>query len=107
MDHADNTKVRSAVGLTVDVGWVMDVIKAIGDCWNGDPDRCTYPTPLRSDRNQAKDSRHILRAVSSKDFVNGCCEFCTRLHSNKTLSNNPRGIDDIPMGTHPRPTVLT
>jgi len=51
MDHADNTKVRSAVGLTVDVGWVMDVIKAIGDCWNGDPDRCTYPTPLRSDRN--------------------------------------------------------
>jgi hypothetical protein len=45
MDHADNkAKVRSAVGLTVEAGWVMDVVDAIGGSWDGDPDRFTYPT---------------------------------------------------------------
>jgi len=44
MDHVDKVKVRSAVGLTVNAGWVMDVVNAIGDCSDGDPDRCTYPT---------------------------------------------------------------
>ena len=44
MDHADKAKVRSAVGLKVDAGWVMDVVNAIGVCWDGDPDRFTYPT---------------------------------------------------------------
>ena len=47
MDHLDNTTVRSAVGLLVDVGWVMDVVDAIEIRWDGDPDRCTYPTGLR------------------------------------------------------------
>jgi hypothetical protein len=46
MDHVDKAKVRSAVGLTVDAGWFMDVVNAIGDCSDGDPDRCTYPTRL-------------------------------------------------------------
>jgi hypothetical protein len=44
MDHPDNTTVRSAVGLLVGVVWVMDVVNAIGVCWDGNPDRCTYPT---------------------------------------------------------------
>jgi hypothetical protein len=44
MDHADKAKVRSAVGLKVDAGWVMDVVDAIGGSWDGDPDRFTYPT---------------------------------------------------------------
>jgi hypothetical protein len=45
MDHADNkAKVRSAVGLTVEAGWVMDVVDAIGGSWDGNPDRFTYPT---------------------------------------------------------------
>jgi len=44
MDHVDKAKVRSAVGLTVNAGWVMDVVNAIGDCSDGDPDRSTYPT---------------------------------------------------------------
>jgi hypothetical protein len=44
MDHPDNTSVRSAVGLLVGVGWVMDVVDAIEIRWDGDPDRCTYPT---------------------------------------------------------------
>ena len=47
MDHPDNTSVRSAVGLLVGVGWVMDVVDAIEIRWDGDPDRCTYPTGLR------------------------------------------------------------
>jgi hypothetical protein len=45
MDHVENAKVRSAVGLMVGASWVMDVIDTIGGCWDGDPDRCTYPTP--------------------------------------------------------------
>jgi len=44
MDHVENAKVRSAVGLMVGANWVMDVVDAIGGCWDGDPDRCTYPT---------------------------------------------------------------
>jgi hypothetical protein len=44
MDHADKAKVRSAVGLKVEAGWVMDVVDAIGGSWDGDPDRFTYPT---------------------------------------------------------------
>jgi hypothetical protein len=40
MDHADKAKVRSAVGLLVDAGWVMVVVDAIGDCWH------RYPRPL-------------------------------------------------------------
>ena len=47
MDHPDNATVRSAVGLLVGVGWVMDVVDAIEIRWDGDPDRCTYPTGLR------------------------------------------------------------
>jgi hypothetical protein len=47
IDHPDNTTVRSAVGLLVGVVWVMDVVNAIGVCWDGNPDRCTYPTGLR------------------------------------------------------------
>jgi hypothetical protein len=47
IDHLDNTTVRSAVGLLVGVGWVMDVVDAIEIRWDGDPDRCTYPTGLR------------------------------------------------------------
>jgi hypothetical protein len=50
MDHADNARVRSAVGLMVGASWVMDVIDTIGGCWDGDPDRCTYPTPPRVTR---------------------------------------------------------
>jgi hypothetical protein len=46
-NHPDNTTVRSAVGLLVGVGWVMDVVDAIEIRWDGDPDRCTYPTGLR------------------------------------------------------------
>ena len=37
MDHVDKVKVRSAVGLTVDAGWIMHVVNAIGDCSDGDP----------------------------------------------------------------------
>jgi hypothetical protein len=37
MDHVDKAKVRSAVGLTVNAGWFMDVVNAIGDCSDGDP----------------------------------------------------------------------
>ena len=44
MDHVDSAKVRSAAGLMVGSSWVMDVIDTIGGCWDGDPDRCTYPT---------------------------------------------------------------
>ena len=44
VDHVDSAQVRSAVGLMVGANWVMDVVDAIGDCWDGDPDRCTYPT---------------------------------------------------------------
>ncbi|MFM2012922.1 MAG: hypothetical protein RLZZ396_1706, partial [Planctomycetota bacterium] len=44
MDHVDKVKVRYAVGLTIDAGWFMNVVNAIGDCSDGDPDRCTYPT---------------------------------------------------------------
>jgi hypothetical protein len=44
VDHVDSAQVRSAVGLMVGANWVMDVVDAIGGCWDGDPDRCTYPT---------------------------------------------------------------
>jgi len=44
MDHADKAKVRSAVGLTVNAGWVMDVVNASGCCSDGDP---TAPRTLR------------------------------------------------------------
>jgi hypothetical protein len=30
--------------LMVGASWVMDVIDTIGSCWDGDPNRCTYPT---------------------------------------------------------------
>jgi hypothetical protein len=46
IDHPDNTKVRSAIGLRIGVRWLMEVVDAIGGCWNGAPDRCTYPTSL-------------------------------------------------------------
>jgi hypothetical protein len=32
----------------VGVNWVMDVVDTIGGCWDGDPDRCTYPTTYHS-----------------------------------------------------------
>ena len=44
MDHVDKAKVRSAVGLTVNAGWVMDVVNASGCCSDGDP---TAPRTLR------------------------------------------------------------
>ena len=56
MDHPDNTSVRSAVGLLVGVGWVMDVVDAIEIRWDGDPDRCTYPTGM--DRNYPSPNRN-------------------------------------------------
>ena len=44
IDDVDSAKIRSTVGLMVGANWVMDVVDAIGGCWDGDPDRCTYPT---------------------------------------------------------------
>ena len=44
IDLADRAKVRSAVDLTIDAVWVMDVVDATGGCWDGALDRCTYPT---------------------------------------------------------------
>jgi hypothetical protein len=41
--------VRSAIGLTVGANRVLDVVHAIGVCWDGDPDRFTYPTDLEQD----------------------------------------------------------
>jgi hypothetical protein len=32
----------------------MDVVNTIGGCWNGNPDRCTYPTGLRADGKEAR-----------------------------------------------------
>jgi len=44
MDHFQKAKVRSAVGLTVNAGWFMDVVNASGCCSDGDP---TAPRTLR------------------------------------------------------------
>jgi len=46
IDHEESANVRSPVGLMVGASWVMNVVHAIGDCWDGAPDRCTYPAEL-------------------------------------------------------------
>jgi hypothetical protein len=58
MDHVDSTKIRSAVGLMVGANWVMDVVGAIGGCWDGAPDRCTYPTTY--DLRPARDALAVV-----------------------------------------------
>jgi hypothetical protein len=65
MDYFHKAKVRSAVGLTVNAGWFMDVVNAIGDCSDGDP------TAARTLRDYLRRFRSIFDGVSSYDRCSG------------------------------------